>query len=203
MGEIREEQNVKLTFVTEDGPQELECQVCEVFGDRLSLTKPKEITHFYKYLREGDEVTMEIFAPAGVRKFNSMIIDGPLEKNFVLEFDEDSAAVQRRQFTCADFKTKIIIDRISGENIEASTIDISGGGIRFLSEQEFLPDQIINIRLFLPPQEVSLSATGKILDAKNLSLNEHVMVFTEISEMTRDKIIKKCFEIERQNYKSE
>lgn len=203
MGEVREDQKAKIIFHTETEKKELDCNVQNVYSDRISLLLPKGTLNFATFLEEGTEIGVKIFTPSGVRIFNSIILDSPLEPEFVVEYIEDTIQVQRREFSRTNVKTKFIIEKTSGDSIVTYTLDIGGGGVRFFHEGTFLPNQLLNVRLYLPQKMSSLVIQGKILDNPHLPTNEHVLLFTKINENDRDKIIKKCFEIEASLYKKE
>jgi len=203
MSEIREDQKAKLSFKLGDNfEQELECLVKDVQNDRLLLKFPKEMLKYAKYLEEGKEVPVKIFTPMGVKMFSAMILDSPLSPDFVIEYVEDSIQIQRREYSRVTLETKVIIERLEDVNIVTHTIDISGGGIRFFYEGSFSPDELINCRLYLPFQMTSIQSKGHIINKPHLNKNEHVVLFNKIIESDRAKIIKKCFEVEAQRYKT-
>lgn len=197
MSEIKENQQVKLSFKTADGSEkDLDCSIKNIYKDRLSLNFPKEIIYYKDYLQEGDEVRAEIYTPTGIKMFEAIILNSPLEYDFVIEFVENFIEIQRRKYLRADLKTKVIIERPEKGNIVTSTLDIGGGGIRFLYEGVFEEKEKVNCLLYLPMYLNSIKASGIIIQDKHLEKNEHVMVFTKIDEKERDKIIKKCLELQ-------
>lgn len=202
MSEIRESQKAKLSFKLSDNTnKEVECFVKNIYTDRISLSFPKEMISYANYLEEGNEIPLKIFTPSGIRMFNAMILSSPLEHEFVVEYDENNIQIQRREYTRANIETKIIVERIDAENIVTKTIDIGGGGIRFFYEGNLWPNEFVTCRLYLPFILESVQAKGHILDKPYLPKGQYVIQFSEINEPSRDKIIKKCFEIERQKYK--
>ena len=201
MSEIREDQKAKLSFQLPDNSyKELDCFVKGVYSDRLSLSFPKEMMSYANYLQEGEEIPIKIFTSAGVRMFNAMILSSPLEPEFVVEYDENNLPVQRREYTRALLETKIIIERLNAENIVTHTLDIGGGGVRFYYEGKFEPSELVSCRLYLPFILASVKAQGHITQKTNLERNEHVVLFSEITDNERDKIVKKCFELETKSY---
>ncbi len=203
MGEIREDQKAKLYFKTENNSeQELDCLIKSIQKDRLSLKFPKEMLEYAKYLEEGNEVPVKIFTPSGVRMFTSMILNSPLESEFVIEYVEDNIKVQRREYLRINIETKVVIKRLNSESITVNTLDIGGGGIRFFYEGELSPGEVVDCNLYLPFQMSSIKARGNILDKPHLNKNEHVVIFSKILESDRDKIIKKCFEVQAQHHKA-
>lgn len=197
MGLIKENQKVKLKFKLEDNSEhELECFIKGIGNDRLALTFSQEHLPYAKYLEEGSEIYVNIFTPTGITAFNSMVLDSPLETDFVIEYIEDNIDIQRRDYLRCYLQTKFIIERFNGQNLITQTIDIGGGGIKFYSEGTFKPDEHAICRLYLPMQISSIQAEGKITYKPHLKTNEHLFVFTNIKMLERDKIIKKCFDMQ-------
>lgn len=203
MGEIREGQKTKLMFKTADGTEkEFDCFIKEVFPDRLSLSFPRDLLDYACYLEEGTELPVKVFTPTGVKAFDSIIINSPYESEFVIEFVEDHIQIQRREFSRVDLKVKVIIERTDKNNVVSDTIDISGGGIRFLYDGEFEPQEEVGALLYLPNAIRSIKAKGYILKPGHLPPEQHVLLFTSIDENDRDKIVKQCFDIQLSNSNS-
>jgi len=198
MGEIRKNQKVNLTFkMGDDSEKEISCSIKEVYTDRLSLTTTDEVLEYAEYLSEGEELVAKIFTPVGVKIFNTIVLDSPSEPEFVVEFAEVSAEIQRREYSRVQLETKVVIQRNVRENIITSTIDISGGGIRFAYNGNFTPLEEVSITLYLPEMKF-IQAKGIIIKNNHLPENVHILSFSEINEHDRDRIMKKCFEIQTQ-----
>ena len=196
MGEIRKNQKVKLNFKTADGSEkELDCLIKEIYTDRLSLTTTEEILKYSEYLSEGEELVAKIFTPVGVKVISTIILDSPLENDFIIEFAEVSTEIQRREYLRVPLDTKVVIQRSLNDNIVTRTIDISGGGIRFNYNGEFYPKEEVDITLYLPDMKM-IQANGIIIKNNHLPTDIHILSFNKIDENDRDKIIKKCFEIQ-------
>lgn len=201
MGEIREGQKAKLSFkMADNSEKEFDCFIKEIQKDRLSLDFSQEILSYAQYLEEGTELPVKIFTPSGIKLFDSIILNSPLESEFTIEYTENSIQIQRRAYTRVDLKTKVIIERTERTNVVTHTIDISGGGLRFFYEGDFEPKERVKFLLYLPFEAHSVQAEGIIINNEHLQKNEHILYFTEIKERERDRIIKKCFEIEAGKY---
>lgn len=200
MGEIREDQQTKLFFKLADGSEkELACSIKKIYKDRISLNFSKEIIYYADYLQEGDEVNVKIFTPSGIKMFDAVVLNSPHEEEFVIEFVEDYLEIQRRKYLRIEFSAKIMIEK-EKDNIVTHTLDIGGGGLRFFYEGKLEHRQTVNCRLFLPEMPI-IQSQGIIIKENNLKENEYVIVFTKIEENDRDKIIKKCFELQVNSYK--
>ena len=83
------------------------------------------------------------------------------------------------------------------------TKDISGGGVRFLSDTKINPGSIIEIKLELPMYPYCISAEAEVLEAKLIKDQdgkekfEHRVKFINIDEDEREDLIKYLFERQR------
>ena len=202
MSEIIEDQKIVLYLKTVDNTQkEFVCFVKKIQKDRISLRFPNDVLDYSEYLEEGSELEVKIFTPSGVKAFETIVIDSPLENEFVIEFDENYIEIQRRQYLRAELETKIILESESIGVVVTTTIDISGGGVRFLSDRQFRPKDRVRVMLYLPYQMTSVKALGEIIENKRLPENQFVVLFTEIEERERERIVKQCFETQAESYK--
>lgn len=202
MGEIREGQKAKLLYrLIDDSQREVDCFIKEIHSDRLSLEYPDEVIDYLEYFSEGEELLVKIFTPSGVKVFDAVVINSPLERDFVIEYVEGPIKIQRREYIRIEAETKVIIEREDADNIVTQTTDIGGGGIRFSYGGSFFPNENVGCLLYLPLQVYSVKAKGVIIKPLHLTVNEHVLQFTEIDERDRDRIIKKCFELQSAKYR--
>lgn len=193
MGEIRENQQVKLSFKTFDETEkELTCRVKSFKGDRLALKPSTELDAYVDYLHEGDEVKVQLFTPLGVKLFDALILDSPSEPEFVIEYVENSVQIQRRDYIRVPLKAKIVIERDNREVIITETVDLSGGGVRFLHKGGFNENEIVKLSLYLKNERLII-AKGLILTNEHLPEGQKALFFDEIEEKDRNIIIKKCF----------
>lgn len=199
MGEIRENQLVKLFFKDAEGAEmSLDCSIKKLYKDRISLNYPKEIIQYVDYLQEGDDISVKIFTPVGIKAYDAIVLNSPLENDFMIEFVEDFIEIQRRKYVRMDYEAKVLIqDGLA--KVVTYTLDIGGGGIRFVSEQPFEPNQTVSCHLFLP-EVASIQAQGIIIKEKHLKEDEYVLFFTKIDENDRTKILQKCFALQVERY---
>lgn len=193
MKDISENQRAILTFkLDENTKKEVNCIIKEIQNDRISLIFPEDMMAYADYFAESTEIPVKICTPTGLKTFDTIIINSPLEDEFVIELSEDIVDIQRRAYPRASVDTKIIIERTDNDNIIAKTVDIGGGGIRFTCNGDFRPDEEVRVLLYLPFQIHSTKAKGVILHKEYLPKNECVIVFTKIEDQDRNKIIKNC-----------
>lgn len=197
MGEIKENQKAVLTFKLEDDSEkEVNCRVKTVYRDRISLFFPEEMLVYSQYFEEGEELSVEVFTESGIELFDTIILNSPLEEDFMIEYSENSTNIQRREYARVPFEAKILIQRANRQNVVTYTIDISGGGIRIYSDSSFDQKEDVKFNLFLSSDSPSIQAEATVVQHKNLPKNEYILIFAKIDERVRDRVIKKCFEIQ-------
>lgn len=195
MGEIKKDQKVKLFLTQADGSEkELDCQTKEVYSDRISLTKSPDVLENVECLGEGEEFVVKVFTPTGVKIFDTIVLDSPMEDDFMIEYAAIASEVQRREYVRVPIQVKIVVQ--SEENpkgVIASTLDVSGGGLRFSYNDELTPGEEVTVSIYFPEMKI-IKVKGVVIHNDFLPENVYVLAFTEINEMDRDIIIKKCFE---------
>lgn len=88
-------------------------------------------------------------------------------------------------------------------------VDISGGGLRFLSSQMYEPESMLYIsyNLLIDDDARKYEVIGKVLSAKKLEnrpgMWEHRVQYYNMDRKVREEIIKYIFEEERKNRKKE
>ena len=88
-------------------------------------------------------------------------------------------------------------------------VDISGGGLRFMSDQQYEPESLIycNYHLVSEKENTECEIVGKILSAKEIENKkgtyEHRVQYVNMGAGEREKIIKYIFEEERKNLRRE
>ncbi len=183
--------------------QIIDCYIIEPESDRLTLSFPESKKEYAPYLNEGTEIKAFVYSFTGIMIFDSIVFDSPYNGQIVIEFNEHHQVIQRRKYLRMPFISDFYIIREEG-NIKTATVDLGGGGIRFLCEEELVTDKIYNAQLRLNPAEPLIKIEGTIFKKNFYRNNEYVMEFSRIEEKDRDKIIQKCLVLERiQNTKSD
>jgi len=204
MGELRENQKVKIFFKTaEKAEQHLECSIKSFFTDRIALNYPKEIHFYLDYLQEGEEIKVNVFTNFGVLEFKSVILYSPAEGDFIIEFVPNHINIQRRKYIRTKISTKIIILRDRKDNIVTQTADMSGSGVRFIYEGTFAPNETVSCLLYLPREIRSVKAKGIIVKKDHLRLHEHILLFTLINEVEREYVNQRCLQLQTNSYLEE
>jgi len=196
MGVIKEDQQVKLVFTIADGSEaEVTCRVKSFDNDRIYLKPSTAVDSYLNYLQEGDEVTAKVFTPIGIQMYDAIIINSPLEDDFIIEYTEKNEQIQRREYLRFPFCAKIVIERDNKEMIVTNTIDMSGGGLKFVHNKTFENEEIVKLSLCLDNEKM-IKASGLIISNINLPEGQVALSFMEINEHDRDRIIKKSFDVQ-------
>ena len=192
---------VQVEFETGSKRTILDTYILEPDSDRLTLSFPDSKREFAPYLREGTEIKAFIYTFTGIMIVNSIIYDSPFDGKFIIEFNEQHQIIQRRKYLRMPYITDFFIQREEG-NIKANSVDIGGGGVRFITDYQLKAGQNYKIQLRLTPFEPMIKAEGIILKKNFYKSNEYVLEFMKIDEKERDKIVKKCLQIENAQNKT-
>lgn len=192
---------VQVEFTTGSKRNILETYILEPDYDRLTLSFPESKREFAPYLREGTEIKAFIYTFTGIIIVDSIVYDSPFDGQFVIEFNESHQVIQRRKYVRTPFIVDFFIQK-EGGNIKTNTVDIGGGGVRFISDTPLKANDICHVQLRLNSFEPMIKAEGIILKKHFYRPNEYVLEFMIINENDRNKIIQRCLQIEREQSKT-
>src|SRR5574344_1087499 len=139
-------------------------------------------------LEEGLNIYSLVYTQFGIIKIHSIILE---KKGFkiIVEAPSDYQQMQRRNYLRVNVEMPIEIS-VNQKSITAKTLDISGGGARVISSRSLNEGDLVECKLKL--NSVDVFAKGKILKKGSYYENEYLIIFTEIEELQRDRIIKFC-----------
>jgi len=201
MNEIEIGQKIRLKFNTSSLRSEsITCVVKWFESDRVALVFPDDCDSLKKNLPEGKELEAVIYTDSGIYAFDSIVINSPLEHDFVIEIPDEKKRIQRRDYIRAPFNLKLVLTKNNIE-VETKTINIGGGGIRFLVKQELKTNDIWNFTLYMPDGTIAKGKGRVLYSFLQGMMIISVIKFVDISETDRNRIIKKCFEEEVRNLK--
>ena len=200
-------------------------KVYDILSDeRMEILMPFEQSKLV-LLPVDAEYEMFFYAEHSLYECVARIIDRYKSNNMyilVMELTTNLRKYQRREyyrFSCAlDMNTRVLAE----EEIEAAEkhekylvpglplkrsiiVDISGGGLRFVSDFEYEKDSLVycNYKLWQKDGNKSYEILGKVLDVKPLEKKrgsfEHRVQYVNIDKTTREEIIHYIFEEERKN----
>lgn len=201
---VKKGQKVQVELDTGISKTIIDCYILEPESDRLVLSFPASQKEYIPYLSEGTEIKAFVYSFTGIMIFDSIVFDSPFNGVFVIEFSNHHQVIQRRRYLRMPFITDFfIVGKGEKDNIKTATIDLSGGGVRFLCEEPIDVGAEYDARLRLDEFSSLIKVSGIIIHKNFYRSNEYVMEFLKITEKDRDKIIQKCLLIEReQNAKS-
>ena len=209
-----------------DGTQGIRTYQSEVFDvqqdGKVLIAMPMDKTKLVLLPVDG-EYDVCFFSKAGMVHANVRILDRQkLQNNYVLitEIISDLRKYQRREyyrFNCvieagvkviskeeSDTIGKGLDHLVSDIGMEAGIIvDISGGGLRFVSKQEYQVGECIYLKFRLPIEDKKRAfrmaarvVSGKEMQRKNGEYETRVKFLT-VDATTREEIIKYIFDEER------
>lgn len=196
MNELEKGQKVRLRFnVSAFREESVTCVVKWYEDDRVALVFPSGKEAFARDLPEGKEVEAIVYTDSGIYVFDSVVINSPLEHDFIIEIPNDKKRIQRRDYIRATLNEKLFLSN-NNRQIETKTINIGGGGIRFLLKEELDTDSLWDFILYMP-DNIIIKGKGIILySVLQGKIIVSVIKFTDITETDRNRILKKCFEEE-------
>ncbi|HWQ43414.1 MAG TPA: PilZ domain-containing protein [Desulfosporosinus sp.] len=155
-------------------------------------------------LREGTKLKLTFCDETSAYTFEAEIMQRiavPLPM-LVLELPDSIAKVQRRNFVRVPAVYPVTFRMVTREGISdiytGTMLDLSGGGMRFLVEEQIDNKSLIYVHLTLPNEDLQTPArvtrVQKIEDSKRYVVS---VEFHDLSERERDRIIRCVFEIQR------
>ena len=155
-------------------------------------------------LREGTKVKLTFWDEAAVYSFEGKIMQKiavPIPM-FVIELPDTVAKVQRRNFVRVPALYPVSFRSVTKQGLsdlqKGTMIDLSGGGMRFLTKERVENKSLLYVLLTLPIGD--LQTPVRVCRAEKLEDSKHYTVsveFHDISERERDQIIRCVFDIQR------
>lgn len=197
--------------------------------DRLEISMPLEKSKLI-LLPVDTEYDMTIYTKQGLYQCFVRVVDRYKSDNMyllVVELTSNLRRNQRREyyrFSCAlemcsrnleeeeiqAIESKVPYTLVPGLPLKRSVIaDISGGGLRFLSNQKYEPESLLycSYHLVLNNVRKLYEVVGKVLSAKEVEnrpgVYEHRVQYINMEEEKREEIIKFIFQEERKNMKKD
>ena len=178
----------------------------EEVGERLlSVGAPFEQGEVVP-LREGTKVELTFWDEVSAYSFEAKIMQQiavPIHL-FVLELPDSISKVQRRNFVRVPVLYPITFQTVTREGLSDSykgtMLDLSGGGMRFLTEEHVDNRSLLYVQLALPNGDLLTPVRVCRAEKTEDSKPQRYCVSTEfhdISERERDRIIRCVFDIQR------
>lgn len=171
------------------------CYIKQILQDRLVLVFSESNAVFSTSLVEGSSIRLSIYTPIGILLMDSIVITEPQNCEFEVEFEKARKRIQRRRYVRSEANYRMIIEQ-NGETYTALSKDIGGGGIRFVCDANLQVNQLLRCKLFFPGCEEGVFVIGRAEKKQRFRENEYLIEFLQIEEVDRNKIIKKCLELE-------
>lgn len=194
-------------------------KIQDISSDYIMIDLPYASSR-YLLLHGGEVIEFYATFENDVVKYKSVILGRKKEQNVylaVLSVPEIIGKVQRRNFfrlsisleaaygVLNDIKNNYKLDNIPDAVLNSlkktTTVDLSGGGVKIITEKYIKQDSKILITLNLP-KEIRLICSAIRCDYNNINKNYRTALsFMNIDERTRDIIIKFIFEKSREQTK--
>lgn len=204
--------------------------VCEILSeDRLEITMPMEKGKLI-LLQVDSEYELYFYTENGLYQCLARIVDRYKTDNIYMILVELTSHLRKQQrreyfrFSCAlemnargVSEEELKVSLQSGEKLSVSAeklskgiiVDISGGGLRFVIDQMYEVDSLVNCvyHLLVEGKSKEYNLVGKVLSVKELSnrpgVFEHRVQYVNINVDEREEIIRYIFQEERKHRKKE
>jgi len=215
----------------EDGSKKVyQSSVLEIVSeDTLEITMPVDKSKLI-LLPVDSEYDLVFYGESGLYQCFARIIDRYKSNNvFILmvELTSNLRKYQRREFYRFSCALEMCARNLEEEEIQAIEnclpyaltpglplrqsviVDISGGGLRFVSSQQYEPESLLycSYDLVIKDERKKYEIVGRVLSVKELDNRpgnyEHRVQYYGIDKGTREEIIKYIFEEERKNRQKE
>ena len=194
MKKVKIGQKVRVGIETKDGQiLQLYTRISDIDFDRITLEYTPDKDKFAQFLYEGADIRLSVYTRSGILLMHSIVIEPPENNKFIVEFSSRIKKIQRRSQVRVKVHYRLVLNQI-GTTFTALTEDISGNGVKFISDAYIHPSEIDG-KLFIPEFKEPIKFTGSIVLTKRFARNEYLVLFNKIEEDDRKKIIKKCFEL--------
>lgn len=197
--------------------------------DTMEILMPMEQTKLI-LLPVDSEYDLIIYQEGGLYQCLARVIDRYKSNNvfiLVVELVSNLRKYQRREYYRFSCALEMCARNLQEEELEAVEnklpytltpglplrqsiiVDISGGGLRFLSSQRYEPESMLYItyNLLKGNEKKQYEIIGKVLSAKELENRkgtfEHRVQYYDMNSKVREEIIKYIFEEERKNRRKE
>ena len=197
--------------------------------DTMEILMPMEQTKLI-LLPVDSEYDLIIYQESGLYQCLARVIDRYKSNNvfiLVVELVSNLRKYQRREYYRFSCALEMCARNLQEEELEAVEnklpytltpglplkqsiiVDISGGGLRFLSSQRYEPESMLYItyNLLKGTEKKGYEIIGKVLSAKELENRkgtyEHRVQYYDMNSKVREEIIKYIFEEERKNRRKE
>ncbi|NLM20978.1 MAG: pilus assembly protein PilZ [Peptococcaceae bacterium] len=183
----------------------------EIGNNIISIGVPLVEGHFIP-LREGTKLKVIFTDESAAYAFSSTIvkrITSPIP-TFFIEAPKKIRKIQRRQHVrvpvVQDLTYRIVDEEVDGkeddgEEKKGFTQDLSGGGLLLKCSEELSPKTKIKIKMLIDTVQLEIPAVVIRSVKEDDNVYSVSVAFTDISERTRDKIIKYIFSIQREMLK--
>lgn len=189
---------VKIEYLNCDGQVEsIVAKIANIEYDRLEVSKPREnYEQACQYLNEGTTILVYIYTNNGIRAFDSIVLN-PLKEKLIIDFPNDYKNIQRRKYIRASWISQaILIDPKTNESFNITTKDLGGEALKFITNRLLKQDEEYKISLTLDNFLPSVIIKGRIEKKKHFKEQEYLFFYENIKDSDRNKIIKKCLELE-------
>lgn len=190
----------------EEAQKEFKSRIADIRDDVMSIEIPIEVkTGRLKKLFQGDELSIYYMSEGGVKNFFNTQVIGFKKEAIPLVLirtpnPDAITKVQRRTYLRVPAELEVSV-KLDNYQFLAITEDVGGGGISLLCEgkEPIKQKDVVSCWLLIQYRNGSIDHVvfkAEIVRTKELETGRKLamLVFTEISDAERQKVIRYCFE---------
>lgn len=205
---IQINKKAQLNVVVGDEIHPILCDIKGVTLDTVMLFCPLDQREKLQALQENMKVDLNVYSYSGIIVLTSRIKKIQSD-SVIIDYPEEKERVQRREYFRVSIQRPLDVMYNDGHKdrmCKGKTIDISGGGVRFWTQEHCQIGFIAEVKMYLKDfcdSDEPIIAKGRIIYAKShdsrfTSKGGHISVvkFHEISPKSRQLIMKTCFKVQ-------
>ena len=176
----------------------------EEIGNRIISIGVPLVEGQFIPLHEGTSLRVIFTDDIAAYSFSSRIVKRITEPipTFYIEYPQKIKKIQRRQYVrvpvVQELSYRIVEEEELSEEKKGFMKDLSGGGLLMAASEDLPPQTKIKIKTIIGATEMELPGITLRSTKDNDSTYLISVKFTDISERTRDRIIKYIFDIQRE-----
>ena len=191
----------------EESKREYKSRIADIGEETITMEVPiDEQTGRYKRLVQGDRISAFFVGEGGVKNYFDSRVVGLKEEAIRLVLIEKPqlesiVKVQRRNFFRVPARLEVAVKLSDQVRFLAATSDVSGGGVSFITDDQYPVEQGMQIFCWMvvPFKNESIehvSFQGELVRVKQLENGKCLCMlqFAKMENRDREKVMRYCFE---------
>lgn len=186
---LTEGMKITLLFQKNTNVVEMVCSIDKVYSDRLEISLPQYFMRYIEFLQVGQELTAKIFTKLGTIDFNTIVITSPLEDFFSIELDYNALKLTPGEEIPVVHAVEKLEVKKDEKTFTLETIELSTDYFKFVSEEPFNLEDILDCSLILPEDYGIINFRATVSEINPTYTNEYTARFSTMSEEERQALL--------------